>query len=829
MLALLVPAFLAGAPQELLFPCPRISETEVRGSVDFDGDGFDDLFSAREVTFSDGAFGSALNISLSFAAIEVVSADINHDGSPDLVLADQIEDRLDVFLYQPLTSTFLKEVWSDIPINPDFLAAGDVDGDGLVDVLTARDNFNGEYAVVLGNGDGTTSSSVFGAVGTVIRGVQLGDLDGDGDADLVAPLEPLGMAVALADGTGGFGTPQTLFPAVAFGDLRLVDLNDDGALDIAAAGPATVRTLLGDGSGGFLPLATLSTVTSYITPNVDVVDLDGSGTLDVVVADRVISFVADIPLTIAYGDGAGGLTSVVGYALHDSHLAVAFGDFDGDGDSDLAYQNVGGLDGVVLQENRPGFGAVGLVGPEQIDDTFPRDFAFGDLDGDGDTDLVTLPEDPGTLQIGLNDGSGAFSLTPGPAVSIVEGLLFLADIAADGVLDALVLPDDDIPALLAIYEGDGAGGLQAEASQPIDGDGITAEFADWTSDGFVDLHLADPGGDELLRIYPGQASLTFGTPTTFAFPGSEKLIAAPGLPAAVDVNLDGDLDVVTTLDFLFSQTQVRVLEGDGTGGFTQIQNLIHGVFVPDGPDGITAGDFNDDGLPDIVLSDSSVYRGIGGGQLELVGEVLAGYDASEVRTADVNLDGVDDVIARTGEVFLGGAAGLTFDRAYGSSNTRDARVAEVTGDGAGDLFVTNDSGDFLLLRNEGCAGSFATFGAGCAGSTGIVPALEGAGCPSPGDVYSLEVEGGLPGAAAFATFGTGQGSLPLGNGCFLLLDPWIPVFVSFTLDASGTGSLPIAVAPGAAVGVTSTSQVGLFDPAAPGFFTVTNGLAVTVN
>lgn len=200
-----------------------------------------------------------------------------------------------------------------------------------------------------------------------------------------------------------------------------------------------------------------------------------------------------------------------------------------------------------------------------------------------------------------------------------------------------------------------------------------------------------------------------------------------------------------------------------------------------------------------------------------------------VTASDLDGDGVDDAVIDDGGVLLGGPGGLAFDRAYYNTGMLSVAVGNLTGNGPRDLVAQHDGAGYVLLpRLSGCLGELVPYGAGCPGSTGVVPVLSGEGCPTPAGSYALAVSGGLPSTVAYASFGLGQGSIPLPGGCTLLLDPWLPIFVGFMLDTAGQGSLGIAVSPVSPTGITVTTQVGLFDPGAPGFFTLTNGLSISV-
>lgn len=92
-----------------------------------------------------------------------------------------------------------------------------------------------------------------------------------------------------------------------------------------------------------------------------------------------------------------------------------------------------------------------------------------------------------------------------------------------------------------------------------------------------------------------------------------------------------------------------------------------------------------------------------------------------------------------------------------------------------------------------CSGGFQVYGAGCAGSGGLVPAFGGVGCPTPGSTFALTVADGLPNSVGVLLLGTGTASVPVIPTCALQIAPLVPAVVPVGLDARGGAFLPATI------------------------------------
>ena len=168
----------------------------------------------------------------------------------------------------------------------------DVNGDGRLDLLTQH-LLRSVVAVQIGDGTGrfVTGSSI--TLGYQPGDIKLGDVNGDKILDLVVTRsEPNKIDIFFGNGRGGFslapGSPFTVSTATEFYtySLQLVDLNEDGNLDIVTANNRrnTCASLLGNGRGGFAPGPTVTFPAGHNFYSFAFGDVDGDGHLDIATA-----------------------------------------------------------------------------------------------------------------------------------------------------------------------------------------------------------------------------------------------------------------------------------------------------------------------------------------------------------------------------------------------------------------------------------------------------------------------------------------------------------------------------------------------------------------
>ncbi len=378
-------------------PARQINCLEIPRSVavgDFNRDGNLDLVTANWRTNSlglllgDGAGGFAAPI---FIPMEldppwstphlIATGDFDADGLDDLAVVDATAS-ITVLLGRPGNQFVLSShtaIHADLPSDVEI---GDIDGDGRLDLVSVT--LANSVNILFGIGDGTFTAAIYGA-GDTPGGVAIGDFDGSGRTDIATADFGGTLSLLFQKRERTFGGPE-VYPSGFAAAITLVDLNEDGILDVINAEAGTFHFGKGDGTFG-----SEQSIGPDEIGTVANADFDRDGHIDLAVTEP-----SQVSVYLGSGTGAFILGSTVGFTNEPYHLLA--GDFDGDGHPDLAtvnYDRANGLNGgnVLLGHGDGTFSA-----PVAI--SFGKTVSgwdTGDFNGDGRTDLVTAHSSDGTV------------------------------------------------------------------------------------------------------------------------------------------------------------------------------------------------------------------------------------------------------------------------------------------------------------------------------------------------------------------------------------------------------------------------------------------------
>jgi hypothetical protein len=496
---------------------------------------------------------------LSSSSRAVGIADVNHDGRPDLIIAQA--SRVSVLLNRG-DGTFsdansrkpLRYVEQRSYQNSKSIVVGDFNHDGNLDFVV------GPYAYE-GHGNGIFTIAKFFSGGDITRfnGGEIGmDVNGDRNTDLIWSNQTeffgTSLNVALGNPTGLFEMPmESVAPGnVTAQPLAQGDFNGDGIVDVAVPCNSSICVFPGSGKGYFLPPVTLSvpaTVYGLIAG-----DINGDGKLDLVAIANQSSY--DVIVYLGKGDGIFGppaMQKVLNLPGALEPYTAYLTDMNKDGKLDLV-----GQWGVALGN---GDGTFQMTKPLPSNLVFYGGFAVGDFNRDGFPDVAfigALGSDPNNVQIHvlLADGKGGFSTDLPYSAPNLFADVNVADVNHDGIPDLIygTLNFSQTPYFagigVALGKGDGTFGPPANFTCPYyyaGENGGAVMTGDFNRDGNVDVLFSEFGRVE---YFQGHGDGTFDNGEEYVtFENSPEPASARNQYGIFDINGDGFPDVVVTDEY----------------------------------------------------------------------------------------------------------------------------------------------------------------------------------------------------------------------------------------------------------------------------------------
>ncbi|MEZ4269569.1 MAG: FG-GAP-like repeat-containing protein [Myxococcota bacterium] len=351
---------------------------------------------------------------------------------------------------------------------------------------------------------------------------------------------------------------------------------------------------------------------------VEVADFDGDGVADIIFANGGNYSSAGAAEAnrafVSVGSGMPMLevTAAVFGTTKDSARVVKVRDFDGDGVADIFVGTTWQTKSRLLLGL--GGGAFAEVSATHLPNEVASvgDAEAGDVDGDGDLDLVLadwgagnpLSNGGGRTRLWLNDGAGKFSAAAGALPSVKVGFswdLELYDVDGDLDLDVLVSCKSCTGSKLFINDGLGSFS-DGSSALPQFSNNYEFEAMDLDGDGWLDLVTINDGPQLAEHVFRGDGEGGFEDVTAQWWPAAANVGEDDNVAVFLDWDSDGDSDLL--IGSLSGAD--RLLINDGTGHLTLKSPALTGGASTPGTLGLALGDLNDDGRLDVVMAQGEV-------------------------------------------------------------------------------------------------------------------------------------------------------------------------------------------------------------------------------
>jgi hypothetical protein len=439
--------------------------------------------------------------------------------------------------------------------------------------------------------------------------------------------------------------------------------------------------------------------------------VDRDGDLDIVASRDSGGF------TVMFANGDGAFAPPLQYPAGFQAKAITLADIDGDGSTDIVAANDTGNLAVLFGIGHGLF--TGLLNSARksltVERGEPSSVMLGDVDGDGDLDMVTANYSENAVLVFFGDGHGDFPRMIRNDVGLGPLAAAVGDLDRDGDLDivaansgncqALYLPDGthEHPCsggnsvTVLIGHGDGTftqGGQFDVGPRPMD-----VELGDFDGDGDLDVITANASDyhfahGETLSVLLADGHGSFDARRDYT------VAAGPAHIRPGDVDEDGDLDLVVAY---YRQNFFSVLLNEAGDFSERLDVPWQGATAPED---LLLADVNADGHLDLISTGTprwpewflDVFFGDGSGAFIKSGAYGVGWSPVSVSVGDVDLDGAVDIVtvngsARSVSVLFGDRRGSFGERTDFSTGRWPNSVALGDLDRDGDLDIVTAEGE----------------------------------------------------------------------------------------------------------------------------------------
>jgi len=704
-------------------------------------------------------FASRLVWPVQGAPVDILAADLNKDGRPDLVTSNRTTNTVSVLL--GTASGFAAAVHIPVGEAPGEVAAADLDRNGTLDLAVCNETYS-QITLLPGNGDGTFGEAKAANLvsGSGPRSLAALDLTADGIPDLVTADAGSGTLTFLVGrGDLTFEDPTRMPGLGGPRQVRAADFDGDGAPDLLVTELSGGKASILRNTGG-VPEKIAELVTGASPAVSAVADFNGDSRPDVALANaealylsvflngvntvfgneirvnlgkkpnRVVAtdfnldgkqdlaalvYISETEgswglAAVCFGDGTGNFTDPVWYGTGGQGAGLVAADLNLDGAPDLAVSDL--ANALVAQINGRGDGTFESDLRLPAGST-PRCAVAADFNRDKITDLAVGNLESRNINLYYGRADGGFDVNPvflalaGQPRAMAGG-----DLDGDGQTD-LVVAQLGVKTL-SVFRGLGTGAfgpmpspLVTPADQPALPEPRSLALADLNGDQKLDIVTGNSRGD-VLAFLPGDGTGKFGDPQIFQ---------AANYPIGLqlrDINRDGKLDAVFIStrdpDSTTDKAEPRVVRMFGGAEAIFDTSTVERYATGGGPVDLALGSLTGNGILDAVtvhpMADAVyVHQGTADGRFIAGKKFLVGLRPATVLLPDLNGDGMADIAC----AHNGGYVSVRLSRGeykfdapmyfQCGDDVQGMMIQDLTGDGLPELVTFNRrTSDVSIIR-----------------------------------------------------------------------------------------------------------------------------------
>ena len=333
-------------------------------------------------------------------------------------------------------------------VSVDAMAIGDVNGDGINDIVMAPSvgndvAYRNALYVRSGNADGTLAEPVRVDIGSQLScsldSIVIGDVNGDGRPDVVVGGNYCGAQV-LHQTASGTLVPAEFLPQAASGKLRLADLDGDGRIDlVGAGGNSSIVNVWRQDATGTLVLSATPAIGIAFGRDIEIGDVNGDGRPDLIVATTG-NVGQHVAVLLQAANGSFGPPNFLDTGSVWGATGLAVGDLNGDGRLDIVATTGGNSPTYIAVFYQ---GAGGVLGPATQIASYdiPMAVRVADFNNDGRADIVVSHQGWGAVGIYLQQAGGLLAVEErfaAPYGTYNPHSMAVGDINRDGLADIVI-------------------------------------------------------------------------------------------------------------------------------------------------------------------------------------------------------------------------------------------------------------------------------------------------------------------------------------------------------------------------------------------------------